>query len=266
MPNDLPYMQFYVNDFDNDTCGMSSAAVGVWVRLLIAMHRKKCGELSGTLGYLAKITRCTVDELDAALSEFQAEDICYMSRSGNGDCNDVVTVICRRLKREEQKRINTSARVRKYRERKASQPENPDCNATVTPYTHAYSQSQSTEKENPLAGVKEKALHTPAFDFPHSVDEVLKLAEHPWCGMLCSKEQAEAYFTDRVSRDWIPYGQQKQISSLAQVCADLKKWLMRDLNNENERKQKNANNSKRDVRVIANDPTEFDPADDGSNI
>ena len=90
----------------------------------------------------------------------------------------------------------------------------------------------------------------------------MELAKHPWCGMPCSKEQAEVYFTDRVSRDWIPYGQQRPLHSMAQVCADLKKWLMRDRNNENERKLKNASNS----RHIANDPGDYDPADDGSNF
>lgn len=132
-------MQFYVNDFDGDTCGLSSSAVGVWIRMLIAMHRKRCGELSGTLDRLAKITRCTVPELEAALKEFETDDICYMKRDGNG----VVTIVCRRLKREEEKRASTSERVRRFRERKAAEQENAECNADVTPLTRAYSQSHS---------------------------------------------------------------------------------------------------------------------------
>ena len=116
-------------------------------------------------------------------------------------------------------------------------------------------------KENiSLAGdTKESA---PAFDFPHSVDEVIALSQNPLCGMPCSLEQAEAYFTDRVSRDWIPYGQQRQIRNQTQLAADLKKWLMRDLNNERERKAKNANDS----RHYTNDASQYDAADDGSNI
>ena len=145
VPNDLPYMQFYVNDFDNDTCGLSSVAVGVWVRMLMAMHRKRCGELSGTLDRLSKITRCSAAELEAALTEFETDNVCDVIR----DCNGVVTIICRRLKREELKRATTLERVRKYRERKAEQEQDGDCNAGVTPLTRAYSQSQShNQKEN----------------------------------------------------------------------------------------------------------------------
>ena len=115
-------------------------------------------------------------------------------------------------------------------------------------------------KENPPAGDKEKPA--PAFELPHSIDEIVKLAGHPWCAKKCTKEQAEAYFTDRVARDWIPYGQNKKIGSLAQICADLKKWLMRDQNEIKERKTRNGN----DTRFINNESSSYDESDDGSNI
>ena len=158
MPNNLPYMQFYVNDFDNDTCGLSSAAVGVWVRLLIAMHRKRCGELSGTIDYLAKITRCSAEELGAALREFEAENVCDPKRDGNGDVtgekrdgNATVTVICRRLKREEIKRANTSERVKKFREKQAASRQDDDNgNADETLHARAYIQSQSQNHSPPI--------------------------------------------------------------------------------------------------------------------
>lgn len=111
MPNNMPYMQFYVDDFDNDTCGLSAVSVGVWLRLLISMHRKRCGSLSGTPEKLAKITRCTVDEINSALIELENDSVCEILRQSNGE----VTITCRRLEREVQKRNNTAERVRKYR-------------------------------------------------------------------------------------------------------------------------------------------------------
>lgn len=118
------------------------------------------------------------------------------------------------------------------------------------------------KKENPLAGDKENPAPAFKFNLPHSVQEILELAGHPWCFMKCTKEQAEAYFTDRVARDWIPYGQNKKIGSLAQICADLKKWLMRDQNEIKERKTRNGNNRNN----FENDATAYDASDDGSNI
>ena len=217
MPNDMPYMQFYVNDFDNDTCGLSSAAVGVWIRLLIAMHRKRCGELSGTLDRLAKITRCTVPELDAALKEFESDDICYMKR----DCNGVVTIICRRLKREEEKRASTCERVRKCREKKAAEQKNSDCNADVTLHARAYSQSQSQEKVSTVVDTKET---TPAFNYPSSVEEILEIAARPEVGVRMTRGEAERYFVFRSSTDWIDAANRKILP--ARIGFDLKRWVL----------------------------------------
>ena len=219
MPNDLPYMQFYVNDFDGDTCGLSSSAVGVWIRLLIAMHRKRSGELSGTLDRLAKMTRCTVPELESALAEFETDDICYMKRDGNG----VVTVVCRRLKREEEKRVSTSERVRRFRERKAAEQENADCNADVTPLTRAYSQSQSHKENIHSMDIKESP---PASRYPSSVEEVLKISKSPTCGVIMSLESADRYFTTRMASDWID-AKGRRIEPKSLVW-DIKKWVMNE--------------------------------------
>lgn len=138
----MPYMQFYVNDFDQDTCGLTSVAVGVWLRILIAMHRQRKSELRGSLDRIAKITRCEVCELEVALVELENDDICNIER----DCNNTVTITCRRLKREEEERAQTAERVRKYRERQAKAKEetqaNHECNGDVTLFTRAYNQNQ----------------------------------------------------------------------------------------------------------------------------
>jgi uncharacterized protein YdaU (DUF1376 family) len=131
-------MQFYVDDFDNDTCGLSAVAVGVWIRILIAMHRKRCGTLSGTEDKISKITRCSVDEINTALIELENDSVCEILRQSNGE----VTITCRRLQKEEQKRLLTAERVRKFREKsKTEQPEEMELklesNAEVTRHTRA---------------------------------------------------------------------------------------------------------------------------------
>ena len=138
MPNNMPYMQFYVDDFDNDTCGLSAVAVGVWIRILIAMHRKRCGTLTGTTDKISKITRCSVDEINAALLELENDSVCEILRQSNGE----VTIVCRRLQKEEQKRLLTAERVRKFRAKASTeQPEvmetKPESNAEVTQYARA---------------------------------------------------------------------------------------------------------------------------------
>ena len=191
MPNNMPYMQFYVNDFDNDTCGLSSLAVGVWVRLLIVMHRKRCGELSGTVDYLAKITRCSSDELVAALDEFEAENICDLKRECNGSetpstrtGNEIVTIVCRRLKRDEIKRANTSERVRKYREKQANMNQSGnDCNADVTLHARVYSESESKSKENSIKDTPKESV----FPFDAFWDAYGKKVERVKCERIYAK-------------------------------------------------------------------------------
>jgi len=161
----------------------------------------------------------------------------------------------------------TRAMGSKFPARPSSESQSNDSQMTVKCQSNdrqmtARDERRETETNIPLAGDYPPA-HTED-PYPHSVDEVIALSKLPWCAMRCTKEQAEAYFTDRLAKDWTPYGQDR-MKSKVQICADLKKWLMRDQNKTNG-KQNGNNNGKRDVRVISNDPAKFDPADDGSNI
>ena len=116
------------------------------------------------------------------------------------------------------------------------------------------------EKYTHLRVCDNAPAHTREDFLPHSVEEVMELAKNPFCGMPCNREQADAYFTDRLARDWIPHGQQRQLRTQVQVCADLKKWLMRDLNEKRERKAKDGN------KHFCNESAQYDSADDGSNF
>ena len=256
MATKMPFLQFYPADWAADTRILSLSARGAWLELICAMYvRGRTDTVSGTPERLAGLIGCTKDEFLSALEELKSNDIADIE-----ECNGVVTVTCRRFREEKNEREKTNSRVKKFRETQMKRDCNGESNESVT---GDISYIRVQNKEITLASDKEKALQE---DFlPHSIDDVIELAKHPYCGMPCSWEQASAYFTDRVQRDWIPHGQNSRLNTIYRVAADLKKWLMRDQNKTNGRQNGN-NNGKRDVRVISNDPAKFDPADDGSNI
>lgn len=87
------------------------ATRGVWIDLLCAMHElDRSGELRGTTDQLARVARCSTVDLAHALTEFQATGAADVTeRSG------IVTVICRRMKREYDARKSSAERVKRFR-------------------------------------------------------------------------------------------------------------------------------------------------------
>ena len=239
-----PYVQFYQADWIADTRILSLPARAVWLELILAMHQRgRTGTLTGTTERLAGLCGCSVPELTGALEELVATGTADMSRNSHG----LVTVICRRMQHEQAERDSNTERQRKSRLSR-------NCHAIVTGHS---TEDRVQRKENiPVGDIKEKP---PADDpIPHSIEDVLEIAGTVFCGLPCSREQADAYFTDRVARDWIPHGQSLQLKNKTQIAADLKKWLMRD---KNERRNKGGNPH----RYFTNNPAGYDPADDGSN-
>lgn len=78
------------------------------------------------------------------------------------------------------------------------------------------------------SNTERESNRTPARpSYPKSVDEVLALARTPMCGLPCTRDQADAYFTDRMRKDWTINGQRNRMP-VGAVALDLKAWLMRD--------------------------------------
>ena len=76
-------------------------------------------------------------------------------------------------------------------------------------------------------GEREGKSPSPARDdYPQSVEDVLKIAEDPRCGMKCTHEQAEKYFITRDTRNWVDACGRK--IRPGKVYGDLKRWLLRD--------------------------------------
>lgn len=67
----------------------------------------------------------------------------------------------------------------------------------------------------------------PAKDrYPQSIEEIMSIAGQPTCAMPITREQAEAYYLNRASADWIDAARRK--ITPGNIPLDLKKWLLND--------------------------------------
>jgi len=125
MKGQMPWLKWFPSDWRNDPAlSMCSPATrGIWMDALCAMHdNNRSGQLQGSVAALARVCRCTPDEMQEALEELE--------QTGAADvqaCNALVTLINRRMLTEASERLKTAERVSKHRQVKRT------CNALVTP-------------------------------------------------------------------------------------------------------------------------------------
>ena len=109
----LPFIQWFVEDWLNDLqlsrCAPSTR--GIWCDAICQMHREgRIGTLKGTPEELARLCRCSPQEMVAAVRELE--------KTGAANarlCNGVVTLVNRRMQRGHKERENTLKRQRKHR-------------------------------------------------------------------------------------------------------------------------------------------------------
>lgn len=120
-----PAFQFYPKDWTADTRVLSPTACGVWINTLCAMwaHEPK-GLIEGTVDELARATNATKEEFLACLHQFQRHKICDIEWKNaapvdgfDGDCPRVVTLMSRRMVRDENERRGGVIRKRRQRKR-----------------------------------------------------------------------------------------------------------------------------------------------------
>ena len=154
-----PAFQFYPGDWRRDTeVQMASLATrGVWIEMLCCMwYAKERGKLQGTPESLSRLIGCTTDELILAIKEIEELKIGTVTRNANvTKRNNEITVINRRMYRDEQNRINNLKRQQKFRERKQQgKDEKQKSNAPVT--TPSASPTSITPPIPPLKTKKRK--------------------------------------------------------------------------------------------------------------
>jgi hypothetical protein len=109
----LPALQFYIGDWlkDPKLSMCSPATRGIWIDLICGMHElERSGIITGTYEQLARLCRCTSEEMRAAISELNVTKAADVT-----ECNGNVTVKNRRMQRESKEREDNNKRVRKYR-------------------------------------------------------------------------------------------------------------------------------------------------------
>lgn len=156
-----PAFQFYPGDWRRDTqVQMADMKVrGVWFEMLCCMwDSPERGKLEGKVDSLVRLLGCPTDTLIDSLNEIYMLKIGQVSAvNGNQenvtfplrvtDGNVLVTIINRRMFREEKDRNNTRNRVQKFRERQ----EKRKCNGSVTPpSSSSSSRKKERKKESPV--------------------------------------------------------------------------------------------------------------------
>lgn len=172
-----PADQFYYGDWLRDPALQACCAStrGIWINLLSHMwFAEPRGKLTGDHDSLCRLGGCSREEMDTFVDENYVHKFADVTF-----CNKNVTVINRRMYREDQKRRKTRRRVEKHREQKKAEEEcNGQCNADVTPPSSSPKDSSSISKEKE---VKEKEiLHeqigriSDSFGIPSDVREAVE--------------------------------------------------------------------------------------------
>jgi len=156
-----PAFQFYVSDYLKDTRSLTLRAKGAWSDLLCFMWAaSERGKLEKTIEGFSRMIGAGMEETKLAIIELWEEGVCDIFIDGKNvtcnddvtNCNKKVTIINRRMNREERERINTRVRVRRYR---AKSGDNDASNSDVTPPSSSSSSlKKKTSKKESVGGAK----------------------------------------------------------------------------------------------------------------
>lgn len=134
-----PAFQWYPNDYIRDTRILSLLSRGAWADMLNFMwYSVDRGTLTGTPEQLARMLSCSIPEINTVLDELNVTKVADVTKS-----NGIVTVLNRRMVRDEKERKSTRLRVKKFRNGQC----NDSSNESVTPPSST-SSSSSPIKNN----------------------------------------------------------------------------------------------------------------------
>ena len=129
-----PAFQFYPNDWSRDLEEHPLEIEGAWIRLCCKLWWSDTrGKMTRTMTQWARILRESESDTDRILDYLEKQKIGDINRNGNGD----VTVMSRRMLKDEKEKELTRLRVQKHREKQ-------DCNGSVTEMKHHSSSSSSS--------------------------------------------------------------------------------------------------------------------------
>lgn len=135
----FPFIQCFTGDWLKDPAVsmLSPAARGIWWDFICVMHESdRSGMMTGSLPMLARLVRCSTEELSAALAEMETCKTAEVTT-----VNGMVTVINRRMRREHLDRENGAKRQERFRDKA-------DGSKPVTPVSRDIIQNLESESEN----------------------------------------------------------------------------------------------------------------------
>jgi len=136
----MPAFQWYPSDWMNDVELQSASPLsrGIWINALCRMFwKKERGKITGSAEILARLFNCNEAEFAVFLKEAQTLGFCEVSHNNNGD----ITLINRRMLRDDKERKNNRIRQKRYYEKHKP---NGEPNRKITPPSS--SSSSSSEK------------------------------------------------------------------------------------------------------------------------
>jgi len=127
MAENLAWIKFFVGDWRRDpkVAMLSAAGRGAWLEMILTMHDLADCKVEGTVREIARMCHLDSSEVQSALQELYrlgVADISWCDDPVTGEA--IVTVVSRRLEREEKTRSDARERQKKYREKKKSQKNN----------------------------------------------------------------------------------------------------------------------------------------------
>jgi len=150
----IPYFPFYPGDWRRDTqVQMASMSTrGVWFEMLCCMFdAPERGKLMGSYTEIARLLGCPTGVLKRAVTEIKRYKIGDVT-----ECNDSVTIINRRMYREQKVRNDTRLRVQRHREVKARNAQGNESETAPISYSYSDSYSDSNKEKN-----KDKVIIVP---------------------------------------------------------------------------------------------------------
>ncbi len=117
----MPWIKFFAGDWLKDPALSlcAPATRGIWMDLLCGMHELNSGgKLIGTRDQLARLARCTTEEMTKTL-----RDLSITKTANVSERNGIVTVVNRRMRRQDKLREQSNLRKMRFRQKRTRNAE-----------------------------------------------------------------------------------------------------------------------------------------------
>lgn len=133
-----PAFQLYTGDWlkDPNLSMCAPGTRGIWMDLICAMHENdRSGEVTGTVAGLARLCRCSPQEMVDSLEELKNTKTARVTERHKN-----ITIVNRRMEREAKERINNKIRQARHRQK--------DVNGSVTKKSRSHSSKDTKDTKD----------------------------------------------------------------------------------------------------------------------